>query len=276
MIGDSYSPDDFSRDIQSRFIPGRPETFWACEEHLRRCLIEASTPKWLNSELQKLGTDEFHIGDWLPNNVVLCAGPDWSLSVALLDGPKRYVHALPFYAMYAPLDDMTLEADRYRLPVQYKNEVFDPSIRLLPPEKVEARPLETIALQSDQYAYDFHVAQPRIVLRLATRPLRPLEWLFSKSSLQAWQANDADLGFTQLRVAANVLGRIAHQSSINPLRQMCAHPHHAVRWAAIQNLGRLNRSEALVMIREAISDPHPHVRRAAQKTIDSLERRSAR
>jgi len=274
MASNSYGSADFVRDVQARFIPSQPGTFWACEEYLRRFLDEGGAIRSLNDELHKLAADEHYLGDWLPNDVVLSRGTGWALSLALLDGPKRYIHALPFQAMYAPLDEARLTGDRYLLPPEYRNEVFDPTVRLEPAGSVSAGRHEIIALHSDQYAYDFQVQQPQAVLRLVTTALRPLEWLFSKGTLQAWQANDADLGFTQLRVAANVLGRIAHQLSIGPLRQLAAHPHHAVRWAAIQNLGRLNRSEALAKIREAVNDPHPHVRRAAQKTLDALERKA--
>jgi len=276
MSSNKYGSADFVRDVQARFTPARPDTFWGCEEYLRQFLDDGGAARRVNEELHKLVGEELHLGDWLPNDVVLCRGPGWILSLALLDGPKRYIHALPFHVMYAPLDDTVLAGDRYQLPSQYRNEVFDPSVRLEPAGPVSASRHEILTLHSDQYVYDFEVPRPQAVLRLATTPLRPLEWLFSKGTLQAWQANDADLGFTQLRVAANVLGKIAHQSSIGPLRQMTAHPHHAVRWAAIQSLGRLNRSEALVKIREAVNDPHPHVRRAAQKTLEQLERRAVR
>jgi hypothetical protein len=276
MASNTYGSADFVRDVRARFNYSQPDTFWQCEDLLRRFLDEGGVAVELNAQLQKLVADEQYIGDWLPNDVVLAKGPGWILSVVLLDAPKRYIHALPFHAMYAPLDESRLAGDRYLLPPEYRNEVFDPAVRLEPAGTVSAARHEIIALHSDQYAYDFHVPRPQSVLRLATAPLRPLEWLFSKGTLQAWQANDADLAFTQLRVAVNVLGRIAHQSSIEPLRQLAGHPHHAVRWAAIQNLGRLNRSEALAKIREAVNDPHPHVRRAAQKTLDALERRAPR
>lgn len=276
MASNTYGSADFVRDVGARFNHAQPETFWPCEELLRRFLDEGGVACQLNAQLQKLVENEQHLGDWLPNDVVLAKAPGWTLSVVLLDAPKRYIHALPFHAMYAPLDESRLAGDRYLLPPEYRNEVFDPAVRLEPAGTVSATRHEIIALHSDQYAYDFHIARPQSVLRLATAPLRPLEWLFSKGTLQAWQANDADLAFTQLRVAANVLGRIAHQSSIESLRKLAAHPHHAVRWAAIQNLGRLNRSEALAKIREAVNDPHPHVRRAAQKTLDALERRATR
>lgn len=275
MVSNPYNVADFVLDVQARLLLSQPETFWACEEYLRRFVGSGGMAQSFNDELRKLVSDETYLGSWLPNDVVLCKGSGWHLSVVLLDGPKRYIHALPFHAMYVPLVE-PLSGDRYRLPPHYRNEVFDPAVRLEPDGTAGAARYEVISLHSDHYAYDFNVPQQQAVLRLATVPLRPLEWLFSKGTLQAWQANDADLGFTQLRVAAGVLGKIAHQSSIEPLRRLANHPHHAVRWAAIQNLGRLNRSEALAKIREAVSDPHPHVRRAAQKTLDALERRTTR
>jgi hypothetical protein len=270
----SYGTLDLVRDVASRFTPSRPASFWDCGESLLLFLAHGGVERSLNEQLRRTVDDEHYAGDWFPNDVVLCRGEGWVLSVILLDVPRRYIHALPFNAMYVPLDESRLVGDRYLLPANYRNEVFDPAARLKPDGTVTARRGEILPLYTDTYAYDFHVTRPHAVLRLATMPLRPLEWLFSKATLQAWQANDADLGFTQLRVAANVLGKIAHQSSIGPLRQLATHPHHAVRWAAIQNLGRLNRSEALAKIRLAVNDPHPHVRRAAQKTLDALERRT--
>lgn len=272
----SYGSADFVRDMQAQFAHGKPESFWHCEEYLRRFLETGGPAQKLNEDLTKLVADDLYLGSWQPNAVVLCQGPGWTLSIALLDGPKRYIHALPFQAMYAPLGDTPLTGDRYELPPEYCNDIFDPSVRLKPAGPASATRHEILQLHSEQYAYDFHVPRPQAILRLCTTPLRPLEWLFSKATLQAWQANDADLTFTQLRVAAGVLGKIAHQSSIDPLRRLTTHFHHAVRWAAIQNLGRLNRSEALVKIREAVNDPHPHLRRAAQKTLEQIEGRSPR
>lgn len=260
----------FAEYVRGKFDPERPGTFWECELGLIRLVEEGYISAWINDGLRNLIADEHHLGDWLLNEVVLHRDSDCLLSVSLFDSPRRYIHVLPYFAVYLPLN-AALACDRYCLPPSYRNDVFDPSLRLEPAGIISVPPRCPLRIESDQFAYDVKIPTPLAVLRFVTAPMRPLEWLFSKSTLQAWQANDADLSYTQLRVAAYVLGKIAHQSSIDPLRRLTEHPHHAVRWSAIQNLGRLNRSEALIKIREATRDPHPHVRRAAQKTLDRLE-----
>jgi hypothetical protein len=276
MTTTGYALPDFARDIERAFEPGRPESFWNCEAALRRLLEAGGPAAWLNRELAALAQDPYYAGDWHAGEVALQRTPCWALSLVLLDGPRRYIHALPYLALYSPLGGSRLEATRYRLPEGYANDVFDPSLRLRKEGQVSAGTGELLRIESDRFAYDFDIRQPVPVLRLASNTLLPLEWLFSKSTLQAWQANDADLRFTQLRVGAYVAGRLAHQSSIEALRRLSTHSHHAVRWAAIQSLGRLDRAEALARIRDALADPHPHVRRAAQKTLDQVERRAAR
>jgi len=275
MVSSRYLLADFVQDVDSRYKKAEPETFWLCEQAIARLLAEGALSDWINQQLRSLIADPQRAGDWTATEAVLHRGNGWAVSVAIFDSPRRFIHALPFLAFYAPLDS-ELTGGRYRLPEGFRNDVFDPALRLEPAGTVSVGRGELLRLETDRYAYDFHIPRPLAVLRFASTSLRPLEWLFSKSTLQAWQANDAELSSTQLRVAAYVLGKVAHHSSIGPLRDLAAHPHHAVRWAAIQNLGRLSRSEALVKIREAVNDPHPHVRRAAQKTLDQLDRRTTR
>lgn len=266
----------FAEGVQSSYSAAKPETFWKCEPAVRRLIQSGAVPTWFNDQLRTLVSDPQSLGDWGAKELTLHRGKDWVVSIALFDTPRRYIHVLPYFAFYAPLGGASMTANRYKLPGGYRNDVFDSTVRLEPSGTVNIQGGDVLPLEPDQFAYDFQITRPVPVLRLATAPVRPLEWLFSKSTLQAWQANDATVAYTQLRVAAFVLGKTAHHSSIGPLRRLAQHPHHAVRWAAIQNLGRLSRSEALAKIREAVNDPHPHVRRAAQKTLDQLDRRTPR
>lgn len=275
MAPSPYRLTDFIEEVESRYKPAQPETFWSCEPAVARLLAEGAVARWINDELRTLAADPQYLGNWTATEAVLHRSSKWKLSVAVFDTPRRFVHALPFLAIYAPLDS-DLTGDRYKLPEGFRNDVFDPGARIEPAGSVKVGRGETLRLETDRFAYDFQLPRPMPVLRFVSASLRPLEWLFSKSTLQAWQANDADLSSTQLRVAAYVLGKIAHHSSIEPLRELSTHPHHAVRWAAIQNLGRMSRSQALAKIREAVNDPHPHVRRAAQKTLDQLDRKTPR
>ena len=270
-----YRLADFVQDVESRFKPADPETFWNCEAAIEKLLAEGVASDWLNDQLRALAADPQFVGTWTATEGVLHRGNGWSLSVAIFDTARRFVHALPFFAIYSPLDG-ELAGTRYKLPEAFRNDVFDPGLRLEPAGTVAVARGQLLRLETDRYAYDFNISRPFPVLRFTSASVRPLEWLFSKGSLQAWQANDAELSSTQLRVAAYVLGKIAHHSSIAPLRDLAKHPHHAVRWAAIQNLGRMSRSEALTKIRDAVNDPHPHVRRAAQKTLDQLDRKTPR
>jgi hypothetical protein len=244
-----------------------PERFWQVQPALQAFVDKKVLQGLLNDALAALAADPCHFGDWQPTEWVLGRGRGYVLSVAVFDQPRRYIHALPFFACYAPVDGQALTYTRYALPEGYHNPVFDPGVQLTRVDDGSVSSGEVLALHTNRYAYDFHLPQPVLVLKLATAPILPLEWLFNKDTLQAWQANDADLSSTQLRVAADVLGKFAHQTSLPPLLQLSHHPHHAVRWAAIQSLGRLNRSVALSRLDEACSDAHPHVRHAARRTL---------
>ncbi len=244
-----------------------PDRFWKSQDAFHAFLGTGYLQQALNQELAGLLADPCHFGDWRPNEWLLHRGRGFALAVSVFDTPRRYIHALPFYALYAPVAAEPLRYDRYRLPAAYKNPVFDPGLKLARVDSGTVQPGEMLALHTREYAYDFHLPKPVVVLKLSTAPILPLEWLFQKDSLQSWQANDADLTSTQLRVAADVLGKFAHQSSLEPLKLLTGHGHHAVRWTAIQNLGRLNRTEALAKLEAACNDPHPHIRRAANKTL---------
>ncbi len=257
----------FVESVQPCIDRNAPERFWQAEAAFSHFLNSGSLQQAFNQELRQLLADPCHFSDWRPNEWVLHRGRGFALAVSVFDVARRYIHALPFYALYAPLTATPLRYQRYQLPAAYNNPVFDPGLVLTPAGGGEAARGEVLALHTREFAYDFQITQPVLVLKLSTAPILPLEWLFQKDTLQSWQANDADLTSTQLRVAADVLGKFAHQSSLAPLKLLTAHPHHAVRWTAIQNLGRLNRSEALLALQKACSDPHPHIQRAAQKTI---------
>lgn len=272
-MSSQYGLANFVQDVESRYKTIEPATFWDCESAVLRLITQNVLREWLNQQLRSLLADPQYLGNWTTQEAILHRTEQWTLSIVTLDTPRRFIHALPFTAIYVPLDS-ELIGERYRLPKDFRNDVFDPNLRLDSAGSVVAAAGVPLRLETGSFAYDFHITRPVPVLRFASAALRPLEWLFSKNTLQAWQANDAEVSSTQLRVAAYVLGKIAHHSSVEPLRSLSSHQHHAVRWAAIQNLGRLSRSEALVKIRAAIADPHPHVRRAAQKTLDHLDRRT--
>lgn len=260
----------FVARVQQIFRPDRPESFWDCEEAFANLLKQPFLADVLNQELASVAQDAAQTRNWLGPELVLHRGNGLGLSVSIFESPQRYIHSLPYHAMYAGVGTGGLRCNAYELPPSFRYEVFDPTLRLIPAGSKSAAPGEILRLPSGGHAYDFIYEQPTPVLKFMTSAIHPLEWLFSRSSLQAWQANDADLSFTQLRVAADVVGKFAHHSSVQPLKRLAQHKHHAVRWTAIQNLARLSRTDAVECLREAVNDPHPHVQRAARKTLDKL------
>jgi hypothetical protein len=270
MVDQNPHVASFVARVRDTYKPAAPETFWECEGLFAELVAEPFLPQVLNAELAQVSDHPRQVTNWIGSELVLHRGAGFSLSVSILDVPRRYIHSLPYHAMYAAVGGTGLRCNLYGLPSSYRNEIFDPSLKLIAAGSRTAGPRELLCLPGGRHAYDFAIEQPTPVLKFLTAAVYPLEWLFTRSGLQAWQANDADLSFTQLRVAADVVGAFAHQTSVEPLRKLTQHKHHAVRWTAIQNLARLSRSEAIASLREAVNDEHPHVQRAAQKTLAKL------
>lgn len=263
----------FENSIAKSFRPDVLESFWACEPAFVELLASKAAQAEINAGLIAISRNPDESAAGASGELVLQTGGGTALVVSLAEAPKRYLHVIPYHALYATLGQEEIAFDRYKAPEGYRNDLFDANLRLEAPIRGKLQPGQALRLACGDAAFDFHFEKPTLLLKFVTTALLPLEWLFSRDTLQAWQANDADLSFTQLRVAADVLGKVAHQSSIPPLKMMSHHGHHAVRWAAITNLGRINRSEAIARLREALEDPHPHVRNAAAKTLQKLEPR---
>ena len=264
----------FIETVVDRFDRDRAETFWSCRSAFESLLADSIPQRVLNEELRRIRDDSGYVGDWRPDHLVLHRGAGFALSIARLDRPTRFIHSTPYYGFYSSLDGSPIVCDRYALPEHYRNEVFDPGLRITPYDTRQTAPGDVLELRTDGLVYDFKLSRPQLILKLTTAPYHSMEWLFSRESLAAWQANDSDLRATQLRVGAYLLGRLADSSSIEPLRSITTHPNHSVRWAAVQALGRLSRSEGIAQLAKFADDPHPHIRRAAQKALAATSKAS--
>lgn len=261
--------------IEKHFDRQVLDSFWNCQPALVDFMSAQGAVAALNQDLSRLTDDPNYIGRWRPGQISLGRGAGYELVTALLpSGGSRYIHSTAHHGLFAPVGPEALNYDLYSLPEGFRNDVFDPAMRLIPAGSGSTAPGEVLRVRGDRYAYDFRVTRPQLIVKLSTAPFHTLEWLFNRETLHAWQANDSELSATQLRVGAYLLGRMAYPSSLEPLKQLCSHPHHAVRWAAIQNLGRISRAAALEKLEAAIHDPHPHIRRAAQASLAQIRRDS--
>jgi len=265
------SIQDFIETVDREFARERMESFWDLELPFRDFVRSGALALALDAELERTVANPSYMGQWRANQLVVHRGRGFALSVWLFESTRQYVHSMPFYGMYAPLGTQSLNFTRYELPADYRNDVFDPGKQIHSPSRGEVAPGEVLKLYSDRYVYDFQIDQPIVVAKLTCAAFQSMEWLFNKQTGYAWQANDSEINATQLRVAAYILGKLADPTSVEPLKQLTAHPNHAVRWAAVQALGRINRSAAVEKLQQALDDPHPHLRRAAAKTLSQLK-----
>ncbi len=269
-----FSVAEFCDLVDREFDRARLSSFWSLETAFERLVNSAAAARALNTELHKLVRNPSYMGDWRPNQLLLHRGRGFALSIWLFEQSRQYAHTMPFYGMYAPMSSQALSYTRYELPEDYRNEVFDPRVRIQPLGPGSVAPGQVLKLEGDRYVYDFHIDKPVPVFKLTTAPFHSMEWLFNKNTGYAWQANDSELTATQLRVAAYILGKLADPSSVEPLSQLTRHAHHSVRWAAIQGLGRISRSAAIGKLEQATLDPHPHIQRAADKMLQQIRNKS--
>ena len=222
----------------------------------------------INESLRAMTDDAGHDGNGGDNTMLLAHGSSWSLSLRLLARPRRYIHSLAAHALIAPVSGKTLLVDSYALPVGFRNAVFDPAQKLSRAGSLEVPPGELLEMHADGLIHDYRIDTPLLILLLEAAPLDVLKWRFSKDTLHAWQFADADPQASDLKAAAWLAGRLAHQNSLKPLKALTRHDNPGVRWAALQGIGRLSRSEAFKLLALALDDPHPQVRRSAKLALE--------
>lgn len=260
--------------LDARLAGGDAARFADCAAPLAAFAASDGLRTHLNAELARLRRDFHYCGSWLHDEVLLHRGR-FLLSAVIRRGPRRYLHALARRMMLAPVG-RAVRYRRYLLPPGFDHAVYDPSRRLIADGEHELAAGQVLSIDPAREVVDLQPQTPTVLLVLQSSPVYTLEWLFERDSLAPVQANDGDIGFTQLRVAADLLGRFAQQSSLPVLESLLEHPHHGVRWSALRAIGRIDRDATLAALRRLVRDPHPHVARAAQRTLEQLEQRGDR
>lgn len=87
---------------------------------------------------------------------------------------------------------------------------------------------------------------------------------------QARYAAALNSDLTRIEYACEVLKDIGNEGSVRPLRRLCAHPAHFVRWKAVEALINIDYDVGIEVIREMVTDSHPHIRAAAGQALRSL------
>lgn len=260
----------FADAVGKRYQVRDLSTFWACEPLFRHIADPQFAEAVLNDGLRALIDDPAAARRWKGNTLSLVSGRDdsWQLGLRLVETPRRYLHSVVRHALVAAVNGRPLHGDRYRLPPGFQNAVFDPAQKLVPDGRFELAPGDVLRVEADRAVFDPQIDSPVLLLTLETAPVTVLEWQFSRDTLHAWTSVDGDPVATDLKLAAWLCGRLAHQSSLVPMKALAAHADPGVRWAALQHLPRLSRVDARRLLEAAEADPHPVVRRSARQLLE--------
>src|SRR5688572_9994754 len=106
----------FLGEVRQIYKPEAAGSFWHCEPLLERLLKSSFLPEVINEELGRITKRDGEPDSWLANELVLHRGAGFALSLSIFDAPQRYIHSLPYYAMYAAVGTTDLFCNVYRFP----------------------------------------------------------------------------------------------------------------------------------------------------------------
>ncbi len=116
-------------------------------------------------------------------------------------------------------------------------------------------------------AFDRKYVSLNLSEKVATRSITER---YDAVSGRAKYASAANSDLTRIEYACEVLKELGNSESVLPLRKLCAHPAHFVRWKAVEALINVDYGAGVDVIREMQTDAHPHIRVAASQALRSL------
>lgn len=257
-----------------------PERFWAAETAFSRLLRSPFLPRLVQHELERVAREPgYSPGAGLSRyDLGIVQTPAFSLSVELFEPHVRLStrlytatqHVLIGVAGFAGAGEARYEM--FEQPDPWPNEVLDRSRTLVRRGVHVCPPGGVMRLRAGIDAPRLlPVDKPVVLLLLASRNVVPLRWEYDEElvPLRAMAAMNAS---SRLEYTARLLAELGQRSSVEPLRDLFAHPDHFVRWAAVRAVMKLDFDEGAVLLRRAEDDPHPHVRSAARAAVARLVR----
>lgn len=226
----------------------------------------------LENEVARILAEPTYTGkNWEPNTLTVASGRGWTLKIGALNRVPDFIYSSPYDILLSVIAGGSLRVSHYLLSegVDGCSSSENRSIKFLRQEILpEGRILEVDGAVA---AVDVLPAEtPSLTLKFSTAPKRPLQWAFSRDSLQATQAIAADPVDSELIVLFGALAAMGGGASATQLIKMTEHPTHFVRWAAVKALARVSPQTAINMLDRFLSDEHPHIRNAARGTIDRM------
>jgi hypothetical protein len=266
--------NELHRFIESaRTFDGSLDRFWALQGPLQDLVSSGFFSRWVNDRLGEMRNRPDDPGLWFWPQFDVYRSDELDLSVQVVDEPPPLRTSVGA-ALYVPIR-RALRCQLYEVP-PHRNDVFDPSIQLIPTSAPSVGEGEALRTPPDVIV-DLQPADacaPVAVAALVLPIARTFRWMFDRTSLQAIRATDASTATVQMRAAAEVLGHFKDPASIGVLVEQTRSPHHTVRWAALQNIARIDAAVALPLLEHALADPTPQIHAAASRTLQQHGRKT--
>lgn len=223
----------------------------------------------MRSAMDDRGID---FGSGSDREIVLHRSAGFHISLSLHEGTTTYLSSSPVSGLICLLGETRVDYEKYSLPEDWDNAVFDPDIVLRPFESGSKDPYSPMEIDGKRFVYSFDFEGTGLALKLLFPIAASLIWTFDRERLQAIDVEAADADSDNLIHTADVLSEFDSASSETAFEVMSRHPSYFVRWRAIQGLARLNTEKGIEKLKSALADPHPHVRKAASSALSALSR----
>lgn len=166
---------------------------------------------------------------------------------------------------FRPPEGVTI--DTYAIDGDFNPEVFDPGARLRLVESRTAGATWLVQRRSEALVHDFRSTVPALCAGLNLAPASSQVWMFDRASLNASFPTLSQRDLSGYVLFSKMVAATGANSAVSVLEQLCTHPSHAVRWAAVQALARLDGRTARERLGDMADDSHPHVRESARKVL---------
>src|SRR3954451_13652819 len=270
----------FLSAVDETFASGDENAFWRCESFFRALCKSGFERELINYELRRMtegGAYSALGGSGL--KLMITSRPRYSLLLMLTnpsDIADQVFSTMPEHRMLAVLGPAALELRLFKQPPSVRNEVFDPSVALLPNGDLALGPGDVATFVAGRDVIGTrHCDAPTLTLLFGSDIQQSVRWEFDPATLLPLRAIAAETTPSRLQYTAQLFTHLGGESTLPGLRRMLDHREHFVRWTALQSIMAIDPIEGAARLHEAVLDPHPHMRNAATRALVKLAEHTA-
>jgi hypothetical protein len=192
----------------------------------------------------------------------------YAVSLAMIDQPPDSLYLYPQHYFARNVGSVPLKVRRYGHEGPYRNDVFDPRVRLVLRSEFTLHPGEAVERNGYTDVLDWETeGSTGYVLRLHSGSLGNYEWAFERETLAPKGVTVLDARSSQLATAMQMLATLEAPVGTDFIELGLGSPYFHVRWETLKTVNRLAPELVQQTLARLADDPHPAIRRAVEKTL---------